>query len=455
MINLKYIRDLLSFKKGHERTVKAKKNIVASFFIKGLSIIIGFLLVPMTLNYLDPTKYGIWLTLSSIIGWFVFFDVGLGNGLRNKLTEAFAIKDYKLAKTYISTVYLSIILIIGVVYTIFFTINPFLNWAALLNTTTDMAKELGWVALIVFTFFSLGFVLKLIGVIFIADQLPAYNNIFNPIASLISFISIYIITKISYGSLLYISIVYSVAPVIVLIIASFYFFNGKYKSIKPSLKSVDFKYFKPLAGLGIKFFVLQISVLIIFSTDNMIIAQVLGPAEVTPYNIAFQYFGIPMMAFSILLSPFWSAYTEAITVKDFRWIRSSINKLIRISLLIVVGVIIMIAASKYFYSIWVGDKVHIPFILSAFMGFYVIMRTQSMVFGNFINGVGKIKLQMYYTIFAMAINIPLSIYFARNLGLGSAGVILGTCISLVPSFVLLPIQYYKIINNKAIGIWNK
>ena len=55
---------------------------------------IGLVLVPLTINYLNPTKYGIWITLSSVIGWFSFFDIGLGNGLRNRFAEAIANNDH-------------------------------------------------------------------------------------------------------------------------------------------------------------------------------------------------------------------------------------------------------------------------------------------------------------------------------------------------------------------------
>ena len=448
-----YLKSLLNT--GHPRTIKAKKNIIASFGLKGFSILVSFLLVPLTLYYLNPTKYGIWLTLSSIIGWFGFFDIGLGNGLRNKLAEAFALKDYKLAKIYVSTTYAILLLIIGSVYILFLIINPFLNWSKLLNTTPEMAGELSLIAVIVFTFFALRFVLKLIGVILTANQLPAYNNAFDAVGNLIALVVIFIITKISQGNLLYISIVYSAAPVIVLIIASFYFFNGKYKIIKPNIKSVNFIYFKPLASLGVKFFFLQIAAIVIFSTDNMIITQILGPAEVTPYNIAFKYFGIPIMVFTIIITPYWSAFTDAITKNDIKWIKNSINKLLKIWLLVVVGVIILLAISKYFYLMWVGDKVHIPFLLSAFMGLYAIISTWNTIFAYFTNGVGKIKLQMYDGIFGMILNIPISIFFAKNLGMGSAGVILGTCFSLGIGSVLIPVQTRKIIKGKAKGIWNK
>src|ERR1700761_9345113 len=90
---------------GHARTAKANKNIIYSFLIKGLSIGCPFALVSLTLHYLDKERYGIWLTMASIVGWFSFFDVGIGNGLRNKLSEALAKGDTALAKIYVSTSY--------------------------------------------------------------------------------------------------------------------------------------------------------------------------------------------------------------------------------------------------------------------------------------------------------------------------------------------------------------
>ena len=105
--------------KGHDRSVKAKKNIFASFIIKGCNIAISLVLVPLTIHYVNPTQYGIWLTLSSIIGWFAFFDIGFGNGLRNKFAEAIAKDDHQLARIYLSTTY-AILSIIIICYKAFF-----------------------------------------------------------------------------------------------------------------------------------------------------------------------------------------------------------------------------------------------------------------------------------------------------------------------------------------------
>lgn len=60
------------FTKGDRRSLIVKKNMIGSIFIKGVSILIQLILVPMTLGYLSQELYGIWLTISSIMLWLNF-----------------------------------------------------------------------------------------------------------------------------------------------------------------------------------------------------------------------------------------------------------------------------------------------------------------------------------------------------------------------------------------------
>jgi O-antigen/teichoic acid export membrane protein len=441
--------------KGDAGTIKIKKNISASFLLKGISVMAGFLLVPITIDYLNPVNYGIWITLSSIIAWFGFFDIGIGNGLRNKLSESLALKNYKEARIYISTTYAIISLIIIAVYIFFLFINIFLDWSEILNSTSVKANELSLIAIIVFTFFIIQFILQLINIVFIADQLPAYKDAFEAAGSVLSLLFIFIITKTSHEELLFISIIYGATPVVILAIATFYFFRKKYKAIRPSFKFVDFKYFYLLASLGIKFFVLQVAMVVIFTTDNMIITQVLGPKDVTIYNISFKYFSIPVMIFSIITAPYWSAFTVANLKKDKEWVKVSIKNLIKIWSIITIITIIMLVYSNEFYSIWIGDAIRVPYLLSTVMAIYVVIITWNNLFSVFLNGIGKIKIQMYDAIIGMIINIPISIFFADNLGMGSVGVILGTCTSLSLGIFLAPIQVFKLTQGNPKGIWNQ
>ncbi len=246
-----------------------------------------------------------------------------------------------------------------------------------------MGNGLSKLVLIVFTFFCLKFIFQLIGTVLTADQKPAITASFDVISGFFSLIIIFILTKTTNGSLLYLGTALSVTPVIVLLIASFIFYNKDYKYCRPSYRYVDFRYFKDLVGLGVKFFILQIAFIIIFSTDNIIITQIFGPSEVTPYNLAFKYFGIPIMIFSIIITPFWSASTEAYAKNDIGWIKSSMKKLIKIWVLFVVGVVFLLVVSNYFYLMWVGNKVIIPYLLSAFMGLFAIISTWNNIFAYF------------------------------------------------------------------------
>jgi O-antigen/teichoic acid export membrane protein len=188
--------------RSNERSTNAIKNIIASFGIKGISIVVSLLLVPLTINYVNPTQYGIWLTLSSIVGWFSFFDIGFGNGLRNRFAEAKATGDYAKAKAYISTTYVCLGIIFSVVWIFFFCINFFIDWSVILNAPAQMAKELSQVAIIVFSFFCMQIVLKTINTVIIADQKPAKSAFFDMLGQVLTLLIIFILTKMTYGNLI-------------------------------------------------------------------------------------------------------------------------------------------------------------------------------------------------------------------------------------------------------------
>ena len=443
------------FSEGHSRTVKAKKNIAALFTLRVISVLINFLLVPLTLNYLNPTRYGIWLTLTSVINWVGILDIGLGNGLRNKFAEALARDDKELARAYVSTTYVFIAVISLAALAIFWLINPFLNWAKILNAPGEMESELSSLAAIVFTFFCLRLVFGLILTVLVADQRPAVGTLLEILTNALTLACVYILTRISAGSLFWLGFSLSSIAAIVPLAANFWFFRAKYKTYAPSLRYVNAAYGRELTNLGIQFFILQIAGLLIFSSSNIIITQLFGPSEVTPFNIAFKYYGVALMAFTMVLTPFWSAYTDAYVRGDTGWIMRTNHRLKSLWLLLVLAVAFMTVVADRLYSIWLGNTIQVPFALSICMGLYVLIIAWSNIFAYFINGTGKIRLQIWAAIGVGAANILLSIVLARTLGMRSTGVVLASCIALLPGCFIWPIQMRKLLNRTATGIWSK
>jgi len=439
----------------NERSVLVKKNIAVSFVFQGLNVLLQFALVPLTLNYLNPTKFGIWITLSSFILWFSFFDLGLSNSLKNKLSECLAKKEYNLAKVYISTTYALLIIISLLLFSVFLFMNSFIDWATVFNTSFEMKSEVTLLVFWTFVLFLLKFILNTVNIVFSANQQPSFINYFSFLSNLISFTAIFIITKVTSGSLFLVGLCISIPTFIVPFIASLYYFNTRFKLFSPSIKMVDFKKVKPLLSLGFYFFIAQMMTLIIYTSDNMIILQVLGPTQVTLYSIAFKYFTIVSILFGIVTLPLWAAFTNAYTCGDFNWIKNAVKKFVRLWLVLILGVLVMIISSNFVYEVWVGKKIVIPIFLTLFMGLFVIQNTWIIIYTYFIGGIGKMKLITIIHVFAGLSNIPLSIYFAKNLNLGSSGVILATIICLLPQSIIIPIQYRKIVNKTAKGIWNQ
>lgn len=435
------------------RTAKAGRNIIGLLILRILGIGTNLLLVPMTLTYLGQTGYGVWLTLGSIITWIGFLDIGLGNGLRNKLAEAIASSEIDRAREYVSTTYVIVGGIAAAFALLFAALNPFLPWSAILNSPSSMEPELRALALAVVLFFSLRLLFQLISSILVAHQRPAISSALDVLVGVLSLIAVAILRSTTSGSLLVLGVSVSAISALVPLAANLYFFSGKYRRYRPAFRAVSFVHSRGLMGLGARFFVLQIVGLILFASPNLLITQFFGPAEVTPYNIAMKYFGVASMLFLIVLAPFWSAYTDAYVRGDLGWIRHTLTRLRALWVLCSFGVGTMLILAGWVYPRWIGSDVQIPFVLSASVALYVMIFTWASIDVNLLNGVGKIQLQLWNGICIALAVIPLSWVLSVRLGWGSPGVVLAGCAVLLPGCVLWPLQTKRLLSGTARGIW--
>lgn len=441
---------------GSKRTQVIKKNIAGSFLIKGLSIVTSLLLVPLTINLLDQEKYGIWMTIFSIVSWFNMMDIGIGNGFRNKFAEAVAINDNDLAKEFVHTFYSSMGLIAFGFFLVFSIVNPFLNWHSILNLPNNFNENISLIVWVVFALFCAQLYIKNISTILLSLQKTTYSNALLLYGNIVSLVFILFLQRINMVTLLSIALSFMLAPIFVYLVASIKSFNGDLKRFKPSLSYLPKrKYLKDLIGLGIKFFLIQITTIVIFSSSNIIITQLYGPSDVTPFNVAFRFYSSILVVFSIIITPFWSAFTEANAIQDYSWIKKSIKKLIFIWLIFSLGVIVLWFISPYIFNIWVGSSVIIPYYLSLQFAFFVLINSWSSIFSFFVAGVGKISLSLYVAVFQFIVYIPLALFLAKNMNFNTSGIIMATNIILLIPAVLLAFQTKKIINNRAHGFWNK
>jgi O-antigen/teichoic acid export membrane protein len=449
-----FINSLNRFiKSGEKRSARLKKNIINSFLIRSLSVSINLLIVSLSLKYVDPIQYGIWLTLTSIISWFTYFDFGMGNGLRNKLATAIAFEEYDKAKKYVSTTYAIFTIIAISVFVLFCFVNPYIDWTHILNIPSTVGDDIHLVLMVLLGSLCIQFVVQLINTVLNSLQETARAEFITLLGQVGMLITLIILKYTVNGSLKILIIALNIAPLTIVFLASLLHYNRKHNLIAPSIKSIDFSYAKSILNVGGAFFLIQIGSLILFQTDNIIITRILGPEAVTKFNVTYKLYSIIIVVFSIIAAPYWSAFTEAWAKKDYQWINRSIKRLREVWMFTSFVIVpVFFALAKFLFKIWLPENIVINLSLSVSMAVYVICSTCLSFNCYFLYGISKLRVLLILYVLVTVTNVPLGIVMGKLLGI--EGVILANVIAFILMNIVLWIQTNKILHQKAIGIWN-
>jgi O-antigen/teichoic acid export membrane protein len=414
---------------------------------------VGFLLIPLTIHYVNTAQYGIWLTISALVSWINNFDIGLSNGLRNKTAHALAMNEEENIVKYISTTYAMIFIISIAFFVIFYVAGSFFNWNNILNTSGAIQFNIWPIIAITLGSFCAQFMLQPIKSVLIAMHQPFMSSLILFLGQLLTFILTYLLTVYTKSSLLNLVIVAACSPVLIFLLANIYLFATSLKIYRPRFRSIDMSSAKSLLNMGGIFFFLQIGALILYQTDNIVITRTLGPEAVTTFNIAFKYFSIITVVFAIILTPYWSAFTDAYAKNDLAWIKHSIQKMRTIWLFFTVGAVLLYVFADMFYKLWVGSSIHVPNLLSLSMALYAILNTWQGIYSYALNGMSKLRIQLIFIGGGGIINIPLSVLLIHWIGV--SGTVIANVILLALMDIAYTYQVNLIVAEKAKGIFNK
>lgn len=437
------------------RSKKMYKNTVAMIGIRGVSMILTLISAPIMLHHVDRADYGVLLTLTSIVGWVGYMDVGLGNGLRNKLPEFLAKGDFHSAKKIVSSCYVTLAIYVALIIVIFLMVSPFVDWLGVLNSPTSDAGEIRGLTNVVFIAFCIQFLFGLINSILFAYQMPAFQSLFTFVGQFIALIALVIqVYVFDVTSVLQIGAVNSMIPPLVLFLGSIGLFRTKLKEIAPSFKLFEFKSVGSILSLGLKFFVLQMITIVLFQANSIIIARVVSPEAVVEYNLAFKYVSLLTMIFTIVITPVWSATTDAYVRKDFAWINKTISLSRKVCIASIFIGVLMVLASKFVYGMWLGrGSIDINYSTTGLILLYISFEMLYKVYGTIINGTGKVFAQIILTGVIAIIYIPLAILLGKLFGL--SGVLIANAIVFALNYLWSKVQCNKLISQTATGIWNK
>ncbi|MBE6550983.1 MAG: hypothetical protein E7665_02480 [Ruminococcaceae bacterium] len=412
------------------------RNILLAFLVKGISLFVSLFSMPLYIKYFDDNAaLGMWYTILSMLSWINLCDLGLGNGLRNRLTEALALRQYEKAKEYISatyTVLCRIILPISVAICILLQFINFNNFFNISNSIVD-----GRIIKVAMTILVLGvcinFIVKVITNVIYALQKSSLNNVLALISSILPliFISVFKGQDVS-SNLVLLSIVHIISINLPLIVVSIILFNSEpLNKCKPSFKNVSKEATNDTLILGMHFFLAQTFFMLLMQTNEIIITNLFSPDYVVEYSIYYKLFTAIGSLFMLALTPMWSKVTKDFTERKYQKIKKTHRLLSFVALLACALELLVVPFLQIIVNIWlqedaiiIDDKVAILF--AVYGGLYIF----NVVLTTIANGIGEVRSQMVFYGIGAILKLPV-IFMSRNIGLHWSAVVAYTSIILL------------------------
>ncbi len=412
---------------------------------KGISMALSLVYVPVVLNYLGDYKYGVWASILSILSWISYFDLGIGNGLRNRLSEALASQSPRISpRQLVSSAYAVLSIVVVAIAFVCGIIIAFIDWPDLLSAW-EVDENLLCVVELSFLGMCFSFVLTLCNSIYYALQKAQIVNLISVFQQLVMLVSVWLLTLTDSNSLTAVAMFYVGSNVLVYGAFTVLVF-AKNRNVIPSLRLYSKEVAKDVGGLGIMFFIAQIAALVLFATDNLIVSNLFGPEQVTVFTTANRVFTVASSLFAALVVPLWSKTTVDYARGDIAEIRRTLKKMHILFVVALVGVVLLILMFKPLVRIWLGRDLGFDDSFVALMGVYAVVYMWNTIYSQVVNGLSLVRFMVVIACIQAVVNVPLSIVLATSFDLGINGVLLGTILTMLLSSITYPIYAKRVLS---------
>ena len=427
--------------RSNERYRRVALSTLVSVAARGITVVTTLISVPLTLSYLGTERYGLWMTISSIIAMLSFTDLGLGNGLLNSIAATHGRDDRDLAARFVSTGLVMLTLVAVAAAAVFAIIYPHVVWPRVFNVTSPAAvSEAGPAAAAFMGCFLLGLPLGVPQQVRIGYQESYVNSLFVGAGNLLG-LALVLIGISAHAGLPFLVLAMAGAP-IVTAVGNGLLLAWQRPYLRPRRHLIGRSAAHRLLRTGLLFFVLQIAVAVAFTSDSIVAAQVIGPSAVADYTVAVKLFLIPTTILTLVVTPLWPAYREAMVRGDADWIRATLRR----SLKLVLGIsvpcsLVLVAFGMPLVRLWVGTAVEPSFLLILGVGVWTVMGAVGNALGVLFNGAQIVRFQVLAASTMATVNIVISVLLAQRIGV--AGVVWGTILAygfctLLPLTLRLP-----------------
>jgi len=393
-----------------------------------MAISVSVISVPLTIGYLGGERYGVWVTIVSVVTFLSITDFGLAASLTNALGKAQAEDAHALGQRLVSSALLMLSLISFAILIAGNALAP--RIAALLfpNLQSPVARaEIVPAVMIALSIFALNLPLLVTSRVLAAYQESAVANLWNMAGSLGNLAALLGVIWFR-GGLPWLVFGCFGVGLVANVACALWLFDFHKPWLRPTLSNVDPAFVRVLFADGWKFFVIGVGWMINWQTDNMVIAHFLGATHVTPYAVTFSLFAIATGLQTLAYPNLWPAYTEAYAQRDYEWIRKTLRSNFKFSFFTTTAIVgFLTIFGSEIIRLWAGVAAVPPFPVIIWMALWRLMLSTLLVGSCLLNATGHLKGMTIYGTITAVLNLTLSILLAKLYGI--TGVIAATVIA--------------------------
>jgi O-antigen/teichoic acid export membrane protein len=421
------LKNLLSLKpfdtstaegRSRERYRRAALTTLSAVVSRGVTIMASLITVRLTVRYLGTERYGLWMTITSVVSMLIFADMGMGNGLVNVISDAHGRDDDEAARRYMSSAFFILLAIAALLLGVFALIHPFVPWPRIFNVSSPVAVRESGPAIFVFVVcFLLNLPLDVVQRLQAGYQEGFATNSWRAVGSLLGLVNLILAMRFGYG--LPILILAVVGGQLLGVVGNWiHEFGWTHRRFWPQWSYCDAAAAKKILNLGVWFFVGQASAVFMIPIDNVIITQFMGPEAVTQYSVPMRLFILITTISAMFVAPLWPAYGESLARGDMRWVRSTFYQSLVYNLIVFAPVSLIIAAlGRPLVHLWVGKQIQPTYPLLLGMAMWTICAVIAGAINTCLTGINEVKFQAWVSVAMAVVNIVLKILMAKAFGL--------------------------------------
>ena len=403
---------------SRERYRLASLNAMTGLVARAAAIGAGLITVPLCLAYLGNERYGMWLTLSSLLASLAAVaDLGILTSLQLGVSKCDAKGDREGARRWVSSAVaiLSATTIIGSLMLI--VLVAAINWAAVFNVTSALAVAESDVAVLAL---GAAWLLNMFSAIVLrvsyGYQDGHITHLFQLLGSVLSVIGVLVLIRLEAGLPVLVTVLGGMMG-ISLLMQGIHLFGWQRPWLRPARHAVDRAVVKSLLGSGTWHLLASVAYAAFFLSSNIIIAQAMSASVVPEFGVPLRMVTALLMLYGIVATASMPAFANASARGERAWLRRALKRsLIATAAMGVVGAVLLIAVGKQVISLWVGDQVHPSYTMLAGFGAWSVLNGITTGLSSFVLGTGGGRANALQWLTAFLLLIPLQIVALRYLG---------------------------------------